>query len=162
MSIQPVLQGTFSFFQNLPIVIEATAAQLSSDAGLLAFREFDEKIGLTLGFVAVLNDRRDPDLLEHSLLQMSRSRIYGILADYVDQNDHDILRSDPVFKLIANRSPDAADLASQPTLSRFENSIDISSLKRLREEFVAQFMASFVVPPRHLTFDLDPIEAPAH
>jgi hypothetical protein len=162
MSIQPVLQGTFSFFQNLPIVIEATAAQLSSDAGLLAFREFDEKIGLTLGFAAVLNDRRDPDLLEHSLLQMSRSRIYGILADYVDQNDHDILRSDPVFKLIANRSPDAPDLASQPTLSRFENSIDIPSLKKLRQQFVDQFIASFVVPPRHLTFDLDAVDDPAH
>ena len=44
MSIQSVLQGTFSFFQNLPIVVETTAAHLSSDAGLLAFREFDEKI----------------------------------------------------------------------------------------------------------------------
>lgn len=162
MSIQPVLQGTFSFFQNLPIVVETTAAHLSSDAGLLAFREFDEKIALTHGFAAVLNDRRDPDLLEHTLLEMSRSRIYGILADYVDQNDHDTLRSDPVFKLIANRLPDAADLASQPTLSRFENSIDIPSLKRLREEFVDQFIASFVVPPRHLTFDLDAIDDPAH
>src|SRR5271169_2835987 len=155
MSIQPVLQGTFSFFQNLPIVVETTAAHLSSDAGLLAFREFDEKIGLTRGFAAVLNDRRDPDLLEHSLLQMSRSRIYGILADYVDQNDHDVLRSDPVFKLIADRPPDAPDLASQPTLSRFENSIDIPSLKKLRAQFVDQFIASFVIPPRHLTFDLD-------
>jgi hypothetical protein len=162
MSIQPVLQGTFSFFQNLPIVVETSAAQLSGDAGLLAFREFDEKIALTHGFATVLADRRDPDLLEHSLLEMSRSRIYGILADYVDQNDHDILRSDPVFKLIANRSPDAADLASQPTLSRFENSIDIPSLKRLRQQFVDQFIASFVVPPRHLTFDLDAMDDPAH
>jgi len=162
MSIQPVLQGTFSFFQNLPIVVETTAAHLSSDAGLLAFREFDEKIGLTLGFAAVLNDRRDAELLEHSFLDMTRSRVYGILADYVDQNDHDTLRSDPVFKLIANRSPDAPDLASQPTLSRFENAIDIPSLKRLREQFVDQFIASFVVPPRHLTFDLDAIDDPAH
>jgi Transposase DDE domain group 1 len=162
MSIQPVLQGTFSFFQKLPMVVETTAAHLSSDAGLLAFREFDEKIGLTHGFAAVLNDRRDAELLEHSFLDMSRARIYGILADYVDQNDHDTLRSDPVFKLIANRSPDAPDLASQPTLSRFENAIDIPSLKRLREQFIDQFIASFVVPPRHLTFDLDAIDDPAH
>ena len=162
MIVQTVLQGTFSFFENLPIVFETTAAQLSSDTGLLAFREFDDKIGLTRGFVSVLNDPRNPELIDHPFLDMSRARIYGILADYVDQNDHDFLRSDPVFKLIANRSPDGADLASQPTLSRFENSIDIASLKKLREQFVDQFIASFVVPPRHLTFDLDAVDDPAH
>jgi hypothetical protein len=162
MSIQSVRQGAFTFFRELPIVVEATAAQLSSDAGLLAIREFDEHIGLTRSFASVLNDPRDPRLFEHSFLDMSRSRIYGILADYVDQNDHDTLRSDPVFKLIADRSPDDADLASQPTLSRFENAIDIASLKRLREQVVDQFIASFVVPPRRLTFDLDAVDDPAH
>jgi hypothetical protein len=162
MSIQPVVQGTFSFLCNLPIVVETTAVQLSSDAGLLPIREFDEIIGLTRAFAGVLNDPRDPQLFEHSFLDMARSRIYGILADYVDQNDHDTLRSDPVFKLIADRLPDDPDLASQPTLSRFENAIDIASLKRLREQFVDQFIASFVVPPRRLTFDLDAIDDPAH
>jgi hypothetical protein len=162
MSIQPVQQGTFSFFPELPIVVETTAAQLSSDAGLLAIREFDEHIGLTRSFAAALHDRRDPRLFEHSFLDMARARIYGILADYVDQNDHDALRSDPVFKLIAGRSPDDADLASQPTLSRFENAIDIASLKRLREQTVAQFIASFAVPPRRLTLDLDAVDDPAH
>jgi hypothetical protein len=58
---------------------------------------------------------------------MLRMRVYGIVAGYADQNDHDQLRSEPVFKLIAGRQPDAPELASQPTLSRFENSIDISS-----------------------------------
>jgi len=162
MSIQAVFQGTFSFLQNLPIVIEASAARLSSDAGLLAFREFDERIGLTKGFAAVLNDPRDPKKFDHSFLDMSRARIYGVLADYVDQNDHDTLRSDPVFKMIADRSPDGPDLAAQPTLSRFENAIDIPSLKRLREQFVDQFIASFVVPPRRLTFDLDAVDDPTH
>jgi hypothetical protein len=162
MSIQPVLQGTFSFLHHLPILVEACDARLSSDAGLLAIREFDERIGLTPGFAAVLNDPRDPKKFDHSFLDMSRSRIYGILADYVDQNDHDTLRSDPVFKLIAERLPDGPDLASQPTLSRFENAIDIPSLKRLREQFVDQFIASFVVPPRRLTFDLDAVDDPTH
>jgi hypothetical protein len=162
MNIQPVLQGTFSFLHNLPIVVEASAARLSSDAGLLAIREFDERIGLTPGFAAVLNDPRDAHKFDHSFLDMARSRIYGILADYVDQNDHDTLRSDPVFKLIAERLPDGPDLASQPTLSRFENTIDIPSLHRLRQQFVDQFIASFVVPPRRLTFDLDAVDDPTH
>jgi Transposase DDE domain group 1 len=162
MSIQAVLQGSFSFFDNLPIVVETTAVHLTSDAGLLPIREFDEQIGLTRSFAAVLNDPRDPNRFEHSFLDMARARIYGILADYVDQNDHDSLRSDPVFKLIAGRLPDGPDLASQPTLSRFENTIDIPSLKREREQFVDQFIASFVVPPRRLTFDLDAIDDPTH
>jgi hypothetical protein len=162
MSIQPVVQGTFSFFHDLPILVESTAAQLTSDAGLLPVREFDERIGLTHAFAAVLDDPRDPLLLGHTFLEMTRSRVYGILADYVDQNDHDTLRSDPVFKLIADRSPDDPDLASQPTLSRFENAIGIASLKRLRDVFIDQFIASFVVPPRRLTFDLDAVDDPAH
>jgi hypothetical protein len=93
---------------------------------------------------------------------MVRSRVYGILAGYEDQNDHDTLRADPVFKLIADRSPGDSDLASQPTLSRFESIISIKSLKRLPDVFLDQFIASFDTPPRHLTFDLDAVDDPAH
>ena len=93
---------------------------------------------------------------------MVRMRVFGILAGYEDQNDHDILRSDPVFKLIANRSPTDAHLASQPTLSRFENQIDIASLKKLRDLFIDQFIASFAEPPLTLTFDLDAVDDPTH
>jgi hypothetical protein len=93
---------------------------------------------------------------------MVRSRVYGILAGYEDQNDHDTLRHDPVFKLLAGRSPEDDDLASQPTLSRFENTISIKSLKRLRDAFLDQFIASFDAPPRHLTFDLNAVDDPAH
>jgi hypothetical protein len=96
------------------------------------------------------------------MLDMVRMRIYGIIADYEDQNDHDTLRSDPIFKLLANRSPEDEDLASQPTLSRFENDIDIPSLKRLRDVEVNQFIASFATPPLSLTFDVDAVDDPAH
>jgi DDE family transposase len=162
MSIQPALQGTFTFFRDLPLVVQSTAARLTTDAGLLPIREFDDRIGFTSAFAAVLDDPRDPHMLTHTFQQMARARIYGILADYIDQNDHDTLRSDPVFKLIAGRLPDDPDLASQPTLSRFENAISIRSLKRLREVLIDQFITSFIVPPRHLTFDLDAVDDPAH
>jgi hypothetical protein len=161
MSLQPAWQRTFDFFQ-LPVVIEPSRATLSSDAGLLPLRQFDEQIGLTRAFASALEDRRDPDLTEHTFLEMVRSRVYGILADYEDQNDHDTLRTDPVFKVIAGRSPDDTDLASQPTLSRFENAISIKSLKCLRDVFIDQFIASFDTPPRRLTLDLDAIDDPAH
>ncbi|MFO0844029.1 MAG: transposase [Gemmataceae bacterium] len=54
------------------------------------------------------------------------------------------------------------DLASQPTPSRFENAVSIPSLKRLRDIFLDQFIASFDTPPRRLTFDLDAVDDPAH
>jgi hypothetical protein len=161
MSIQPAWQQTFDFF-DLPLVIEPSRAQLSSDAGLLAIRQFDERLGFTRAFADALDDPRDPELIDHTVLEMVRSRVYGILADYEDQNDHDTLRADPVFKLLADRSPADDDLASQPTLSRFENAISIRSLQRLRDVFLDQFIASFAVPPRQLTFDLDAIDDPAH
>jgi hypothetical protein len=152
----------FDFFDPLPIQIELSDAPLTFDAGLLPLRQFDERIGLTAQFAAVLHDPRDPDRIEHSFPEMVRIRIFGILAGYEDQNDHDTLRTDPVFKLIADRSPADDDLASQPTLSRFENRIDIPSLFRLRDVFIDQFIASFAEPPITLTIDLDAVDDPTH
>ena len=162
MSIQPASLFDLDFFAPLPIHIETSDAPLTSDAGLLPLRQFDQRIGLTQQFAQALDDPRDPDLIEHSFADMVRMRVFGILAGYEDQNDHDTLRTDPVFKLIADRSPRDADLASQPTLSRFENQISIRSLFRLRALFVDQFIASFAQPPRTLTFDLDAVDDPTH
>jgi len=162
VSIQTAWQATFDFWDELPIVVEPSRAELSSDAGLLPLRQFDEQIGLTRQFAHALSDGRDPERCAHALLEMVRSRAFGILAGYEDQNDHDTLRYDPIFKLIADRSPEADPLASQPTLSRFENAITIAGLKRLREVFIDQFIDSFTTPPNHLTFDLDAVDDPAH
>ena len=163
MSIQPALSSTPIFFEPLPIPVEASDAPLTfRDAGLPPLRQFDQRIGLTQQFAQALDDPRDPDLIEHSFADMVRMRVFGILAGYEDQNDHDTLRCDPVFKLVADRSPRDPDLASQPTLSRFENQIDIPSLFRLRALLVDQFIASFAQPPRTLTFDLDAVDDPTH
>ena len=143
MSIHTVEQLTFDFFDDKAIVIEHSELPLTSDAGLLPLRQFDAKIGLSAQLAQALYDPRDPQRIEHTVAEMLRSRLFAILADYHDQNDHDTLRSDPVFKLIAGRAPQDNDLASQPTLSRFENSIDIASLKRLRDVLIDQFIASF-------------------
>src|SRR5215470_3062822 len=161
MSLAGVWPQVLDFF-GTPLVVEPSPGQLSGDAGLLPVRQFDQRIRLTRAFAEALDDPRDPDLTEHTFLEMVRSRVYGILAGYQDQNDHDTLRADPVFKLVADRSPEDDDLASQPTLSRFENAISIPSLKRLRAVFLDQFIASFESPPRSLTFDLDAVDDPAH
>ena len=162
MSIQDVFQEAFSFFGGKPVVVEVSASQLSSDAGLLPIRQLDDVWGLTERFAAALEDLRCGPTLTHAYLEMTRSRVYGILAGYADQNDHDVLRSDGIFKLVAGRSPDGEDLASQPTLSRFENAVSPRSLWRLQDVFIDQFIASFDEPPTHLTFDIDPFDDPTH
>jgi Transposase DDE domain group 1 len=161
MSLQSALSTRFTFSPR-PISVTSSTALLSSDAGLLPIRQFDEHLGFSRQLAEALDDPRDPDLIQHTVPAMLRARLYGILAGYEDQNDHDALRADPVFKLIAGRLPTEADLASQPTLSRFENSVSIPSLKRLRDVFIDQFIASFPSPPRHLLFDLDAVDDPAH
>lgn len=162
MDAQSAFQVSFDFLGSKPVVVEPSAGQISSDAGLLPFRLFDERIGFTREFAGALEDRRHGSYIDHSFLEMTRMRVDGILADYADQNDHDVLRSDPVFKLVCDRSIEDDDLASQPTLSRFENAIDVHSFFRLRDVLMDQFIASFDQPPPQLTLDIDPFDDPTH
>jgi hypothetical protein len=105
MSIPAAWPQILAFF-GTPLVIEPSPCQLSGDAGLLPVRQFDQRIGLTRAFADALDDPRAPGLIDHTFRELVRARAYGILAGYEDQNDHDSLRADPVFKLIADRSPD--------------------------------------------------------
>jgi hypothetical protein len=162
MDSQRADQLTFNFGRSKPVVVEPSAARVSSDAGLLPFRQLDEQLGFSRAFAAALTDRRDVGRIGHSFLEMVRMRVYGILADYPDQNDHDVLRGDPIFKLICDRSIDADDLASQPTLSRFENAIGVGCFSRLRDLLIDQFIESFDEPPGQLTLDIDPFDDPTH
>jgi hypothetical protein len=162
MVSQAAFQLTLDFPTSKPVVVVPSADQISSDAGLLPFRQLDEQIGLTRQFADALTDRRHTGYVEHAFLEMTRMRVYGILADYADQNDHDVLRSDPIFKLLCDRSINDDDLASQPTLSRFENAIDVRSFFRLRDRLLDQFIGSFAKPPRQLTLDIDPFDDPTH
>ena len=168
MSLQSVSGLSFEFGGLRSVEIEVSDAPLTSDAGLLPVRQFDECLGFTRRFADALVDERDSDGVRHSWLSMVRQRVYGMLAGYEDQNDHDTLRHDPVFQLICDRVPDdgtgpaRATLASQPTLSRFENAIRISDLWRLRDVLVDQFLQSFDSPPARVTLDLDAFDDPCH
>lgn len=162
MSLQSAKQLVLGFHPLRAIVIEPSAARLSSDGGLLVIRQFDERLQFTATFAAVLADARQAAFTRHNLLSMVRQRIYGLLADYEDQNDHDELRSDPVFKLLADRLPDDPDLASQPTLSRFENAVSIADLNGLRESLLEQSLDAFTQPPTRITLDIDAFDDPTH
>lgn len=165
MSSQSAFQLTLDFLPHLPVVVQQHEGQLSSDAGLLPLRQFDERWNYTQRFAACLVDPKPSRL--HSLCSMLRQRLFGILAGYEDCNDHDTLRDDPVFKLLAGRLPDDAPLASQPTLSRFENlatpavlqklidfTID-TGIERLKQKHGGELPAS-------ITLDLDATDDPTH
>jgi hypothetical protein len=138
-------------FFGTPLVVEPSRGQLCGDAGLLPIRQFGERIGLTRAFAVALDDPRDPYLTEHTFPEMARSRVYGILAGSQDQNEHDTLRHDPVCKLLADHSPEEDDLASRPTLSRFDDATSIPSLKGLGNAFLGPFIACLEapLPPRY-------------
>ena len=160
MILHDVWNLELGFLPEKPLEIEPVQEYLSTDTGLLLFRQFDEQLGFTEDFAAQLNDvRSDPT---HSILEMVRSRVFGILAGYEDQNDHDALRRDAIFKIIANRLPDDEDLASQPTLSRFENAVTPSDLLRLEDWFIQRFVDSFDEPPKQITLDIDVFDDPTH
>jgi hypothetical protein len=165
MSSQGVLQLSFDFLPDLPVVVQPSAGRLSSDAGLLPIRQFDQRWDFTGRMAGCLADSRsDP---RHTLLSMLRQRIYGIIAGYEDCNDHDTLRSDSILKLCAGRLPDDEALASQPTLSRFENQptpaelrtlIDFNiktGIERLKQKHGGALPAS-------ITLDLDATDDPTH
>jgi hypothetical protein len=160
MILHAVWQLSFGLFSQKPISVEPVDENFSTDGGLLIFGEWDARLGLTEGFARQLDDpRRKP---EHSILQMVRSRTFGIIAGYEDQNDHDALRRDAVFKLLAGRSPEDKELASQSTLSRFENSVTPHSLLQLEAWFIDRFVNSFEEPPREVTLDVDVFDDPTH
>jgi len=160
MRIQTVGQVVFDFLGSLPVRVEVAEEQLSSDAGLLPLRQFDERLGWTESFAAQIQDNRQGSL--HTVVEMVRQRVFGILAGYEDQNDHDTLRSDGVFKLVAGRRPDGRDLASQPTLSRLENAVTASDLLRMEAWYLERFVSSFSEPPAELTLDIDVFDDPTH
>jgi len=160
MSLQSAQQFVFGFWENRPVQIEQVDEKLSSDTGLLAFAQLDEKLQWTSSFNDLIEDpRSDP---QHSALSILRQRVFGIIAGYEDQNDHDSLRSDPIFKLIAERHPNEPDLASQPTISRFENSVTPADLLRLEDWFIDRFVESFESQPTTITLDIDTFDDPAH
>lgn len=158
MIIQTASQLSFGFWQGRAIEIEQVDENLSSDGGLIAFKQLDSILGWTESFSQLIHHSgRD-----HTAKSMLQQRLFGIIAGYEDQNDHDSLRSDPIFKLIADRSPADRDLASQPTLSRFENSITASMLLRMEDWFLDRFVESFSKAPDRITLDMDTFDDPTH
>ena len=104
------------------VVSRNDGGDITSDAGLLLISLADRKLGLTEAMSDAITDHREQCKVVHGIIEMSRERIYAICQDYEDANDLDTLRHDPALKTACNRLPKTGEaLASQPTISRFEN-----------------------------------------
>jgi len=157
------VQLVFPFFESLQLTVDFEGGAITSDAGLLFIREEDERQGLCESVCAVMSDPRDQRYVDHELLSLVRQRSYQIAAGYEDCNDADDLRKDPLFKAcVADRKPGDGDLASQPTLSRFENHPDEYELERIMEVFVDKYLARRPDPPLYIILDIDSTDDPCH
>jgi len=145
------------------VVVSFDGGDISSDAGLLLLAEADRQLGMTKRLAECLLDRRQSAKVEQPFHDMLRQRVFGIACGYSDQNDFDALRSDPIHKLAVGRAPSDKDLASQPTLSRFENSVSRTGLLRMAEAMLDGFIRSHQrKPPREIILDADATDDPTH
>jgi len=136
------------------VVADFRGGRITSDGGGLILREIDERYGLTREIARCLSDPRASARVIHDLHTLLRQRVFSIGLDYEDTNDADTLRSDPLLKLISGRLPDTSiDLASQPTLCRFENSITRRDLRRLADRLLSLYLKVHRGPRQVIVID---------
>jgi hypothetical protein len=129
---------------------------ISSDGGVLLLAGADKRLGLIDTLAAIIPDHRDPDLITHSMADILRARVFAIACGYPDADDLDDLRKDPAFKLACGRLPESGGhLASQPTMSRWENAPDLRTLIRLTRATVDLWCKSYRRAPKSITLDID-------
>jgi hypothetical protein len=117
-----------------PVFAQFDQPTSSSDGGAILLSPVDQRLGLTWALASFLSDSRDPAKVKHSLVDLVRQRVFGIVCGYEDCNDTARLKHDGVQKLLLGRDPVSGEvLASQATLSRFENALDAKSLFRMNE-----------------------------
>lgn len=130
--------------------------ELSSDGGALLLREAAELNGIIDAMASVIRDDRDQAHVRHTLKEMLTQRTIQICHGYEDANDCDTMKEDAALKAAAGRGPQDDALASQPTMTRLENSVGMRDLIRLFYVFVDNFLDSYEAAPECIIIDMDP------
>ena len=147
--------------------MEFDQRQGSSDGGAVLLKAAERRFGLISSMVDCLFDGRQAAKVDHSLQDLFAQRVFSIACGYPDANDSARLAADPIHKMLLDRDPvKGLDLASQPTLSRFENSLGPKQLYRLGESLAESVIARHAKRlgghARRVTIDLDPTDDPTH
>jgi Transposase DDE domain group 1 len=157
-------QLSFSFYRHRAIRADFSGGQITTDAGLLPLRAFDQRHGLTRSLAECLRDSREEERVHHSVLSLLRQRLYQIIAGYEDGNDADRLRHDPAFQILADQ-PLGEPLGSQPTLSRWENAPTARELISLQDTLLDWFVkvcGKQVRKRGEILLDVDSTDDPTH
>jgi hypothetical protein len=102
------------------VKIRFVGAKVSSDARLLAYRELDERLGLTQMAAEELWDLRWGKNIQHTMLALMQQAVYGPIAGYEDTNDADYLRHDPTMRGVVGRMKGEKRAASSSEMARLE------------------------------------------
>ena len=161
------VRASFQDLFSKRIVARFDQPRGSSDGGGILLRAADRRLGLIDRLRAALEDRRQASKVSHELEELLAQRIFGLALGYPDANDAARLADDPLHKLTVGRDPVTGDaLASQPTLSRFENAASPRALYRmgrlLASTVIAQHRHRLKGRAQRITIDLDPTDDPTH
>jgi hypothetical protein len=152
------------------IVARFDGGTISSDGGAFLLRQTDQRLNLLPRLAHCFLDGRNQDLIEHSILEMLSQRIYGLALGYEDLNDHEQLRKDPVFGILAGREELDEPLAGKSTLNRMELGAGtpdrykkITFWKEGLDELLVQvFLESHRSAPEQIILDVDTTDLPLH
>jgi len=152
------------------IVARFDGGTISSDGGALLLRQTDKRLNLLPRLAACFLDGRNQDQVEHSILEMVSQRIYGLALGYEDLNDHEQLRKDPVFGVLAGREKLDAPLAGKSTLNRMELGAGVQDRYKkitfwkdsVDELLVKVFIESYESAPAQIILDVDTTDLPLH
>ena len=156
-----------NFENNTPILnlfpvedkkIELTYSgdRISSDGGLLLVREVATQLGILDNISDCISDSRDQRYVHHTTKEMIAQRVYQIAAGYEDCNDSNDMREDLILKTCVGRLPQSGgELASQPTMSRLENTVGKKELYKMGKVLVDAFIGSYSQAPKVIVIDCD-------
>jgi hypothetical protein len=152
------------------IIARFDGGTISSDGGAFLLRQTDKRLNLLARMAECFLDGRNQNLVEHSVVEMISQRIYGLALGYEDLNDHDQLRNDPVFAILAGRAEVAEPLAGKSTLNRMELGAGTKDRYKkitfwkdgLDELLVKVFLESHQNPPSEIILDVDTTDLPLH
>jgi len=152
------------------IVARFDGGTISSDGGAFLLRQTDKRLNLLPRLAECFLDDRNQDRIEHSVLEMISQRVYGLALGYEDLNDHEQLRKDPVFGILAGREELDEPLAGKSTLNRMELGAGTKDRYKkitfwkdgLDELLVKVFLESHENPPAEIILDVDTTDLPLH
>jgi hypothetical protein len=152
------------------IVARFDGGTISSDGGAFLLRQTDQRLNLLARLAECFLDGRNQEQVEHSILEMLSQRIYGLALGYEDINDHEQLRKDPVFGILAGRQELEEPLAGKSTLNRMELGAGtkdrykkITFWKEAIDELLVKvFVESYAQAPAQIILDVDTTDLPLH